>query len=82
MAADHRLDDDELARRLREAHRRVRMLPLTDRADRERLARHYLSICDQAKLDPGRAAARLDNFLAVLDEAADTPREDENTPGD
>jgi hypothetical protein len=73
MAADDRLEDDELARRLREAHRRVRMLPAPGR---ERLARRYLSICDQAKRDPERAAARLETFLAALeDDASDTPRE-------
>ncbi|MEV4221407.1 hypothetical protein [Nonomuraea sp. NPDC049725] len=82
MAADHRLDDDELARGVGGADRRRGLLSRAHPGPRERLARHYLSICDQAKLDPGRAAARLDNFLAVLDEAADTPREDENTPGD
>ncbi|NUP64922.1 MAG: hypothetical protein HOV96_40995 [Nonomuraea sp.] len=75
MAADDRLEDDRLARRLREAHRRVRMLPA---ADKERAARRYLSICDLAKHDPDRAAARLDLFLAHLD----TPREGENTLGD
>lgn len=79
MAADDRLNDDlhedELARRLREAHRRVRALPP---ADRERQARRYLAICDLAKRDPGRAAARLETFMAALD----TPRDGENTPGD
>ncbi|MEQ4719132.1 MULTISPECIES: hypothetical protein [unclassified Nonomuraea] len=75
MAADDRLEDDELARRLREAHRRVRMLPATEKA---RLGRRYLAICDLAKRDPERAAARLDAFLAALD----TPRSGENTLGD
>ncbi|MFG1945098.1 hypothetical protein [Nonomuraea sp. NPDC048826] len=75
MAADHRLEDDELARRLREAHRRVRMLPA---ADRERMGRRYLAICDLAKRDPARAAARLENLMALLD----TPRDAENTHGD
>ncbi|MGR6915034.1 hypothetical protein ACU635_12380 [[Actinomadura] parvosata] len=95
MAADDRLEDDELARRLRDAHRRVRMLPA---ADKERHARRYLSICDLAKRDPERAAARLDAFLTALDEPPhepphgsvpeatpeppDTPRERKNTPGD
>ncbi|WP_084960082.1 hypothetical protein [Thermoactinospora rubra] len=76
MAADDRLEDDSLARRLREAHRRVRMLPP---ADRERLARRYLAICDLAKRDPRRASTRLDAFLA---EVADTPRAQENADGD
>ncbi|MCF6472423.1 hypothetical protein FAF44_29115 [Nonomuraea sp. MG754425] len=83
MAADDRLEDDELARRLRDAHRRVRMLPA---ADRERHARRHLAICDLAKRDPERAAARLEAFLAALDEvshgSADTPRAEENTHGD
>ncbi|NUS05045.1 MAG: hypothetical protein HOV97_21080, partial [Nonomuraea sp.] len=47
-------------------------------ADKDRAARRYLSICDLAKHDPDRAAARLDLFLAHLD----TPREGENTLGD
>ncbi|HLU71498.1 MAG TPA: hypothetical protein VKZ82_04925 [Nonomuraea sp.] len=75
MAADHRLEDDALARRLREAHRRVRMLPAPER---ERLGRRYLAICDLAKRDPGRAAARLESLMALLD----TPRDAENTRGD
>jgi hypothetical protein len=83
MAADDRLEDDELARRLRDAHRRVRMLPA---AEKERIARRYLTICDLAKRDPERAAARLEVFLASLDETLegpfDTPREGENTHGD
>ncbi|MFG1704655.1 hypothetical protein ACFLIM_15830 [Nonomuraea sp. M3C6] len=74
MAADDRLEDDELARRLREAHRRVRLLPA---ADKERAARRYLTICDLAKRDPERAATRLDAFLASLDGALDTPRNEE-----
>ncbi|GAA1665731.1 hypothetical protein GCM10009733_074230 [Nonomuraea maheshkhaliensis] len=79
MAADDRLEDDELARRLREAHRRVRMLPA---AEKDRIARRYLAICDVAKRDPERAAVRLEAFLASLDDAYDTPRDEENTPGD
>ncbi|GAA3108255.1 hypothetical protein AB0K12_18545 [Nonomuraea sp. NPDC049419] len=79
MAADDRLEDDELARRLREAHRRVRMLP-ADR--RERLGRRYLAICDLAKHDRERAALRLGAFLRALDEAFDTPRSEENPLGD
>ncbi|WP_214323326.1 hypothetical protein [Nonomuraea sediminis] len=75
MAADDRLEDDELARRLREAHRRVRMLPP---AEKERCARRYLAICDLAKRDPERAAARLEAFLTSLD---DTPRGKESPLG-
>ncbi|MEW1842722.1 hypothetical protein AB0392_32675 [Nonomuraea angiospora] len=51
------------------------MLPATEK---ERLARRYLAICDLAKRDPERAAARLDAFLAALD----TPRSEENALGD
>ncbi|WP_157250887.1 hypothetical protein [Nonomuraea typhae] len=80
MAADDRLDDDikddELAWRLREAHRRVRMLPTEEK---ERFARKYLAICDLAKRDPERAASRLETFLEGL---GDTPRGQENTSGD
>ena len=79
MAADDRLEDDSLARRLREAHRRVRMLPA---AEKERLARRYVAICDLAKRDPERAAVRLEAFLAALDIDFDTPRAPENTLGD
>jgi hypothetical protein len=83
MAAEDRLEDDELARRLREAHRRVRMLSTsTSVAEKERMARRYLAICDLAKRDPERAAARLEAFLASLDGASDTPRNEENTLGD
>ncbi|MBB6351535.1 hypothetical protein FHU36_008118 [Nonomuraea muscovyensis] len=79
MAADDRLEDDELARRLREAHRRVRALTSADKA---RYARRYLAICDLAKRDPARAAARLEALLASLDGDFDTPRAAESTPGD
>jgi cytochrome c-type biogenesis protein CcmH/NrfG len=64
---------------LRDAHRRVRLLPADEK---ERAARRYLAICDLAKRDPERAAARLEAFLACLDTASDTPRNDENTVGD
>jgi hypothetical protein len=91
MAADDRLEDDELARRLREAHRRVRALlaaplpasvPAWTPEEKERLARRYVAICDLAKRDPERAALRLDAFLASLDVDFDTPRAPENTLGD
>ncbi|MEV0586270.1 hypothetical protein [Nonomuraea sp. NPDC050310] len=72
MAADDRLEDDSLARRLREAHRRVRLLP-------PGMQRRFITICDLAKHDPARASARLDAFLAEVD---DTPRAQENTLGD
>jgi hypothetical protein len=83
MAADdrveHDLDRDPLARRLREAHRRVRLLPA---AEKDRLGRRYLAICDLAKRDPERAAERLEAFLGRLDGVFDTPRAPENTLGD
>ncbi|MET9339515.1 MULTISPECIES: SCO5555 family protein [unclassified Nonomuraea] len=79
MAADDRLEDDELARRLREAHRRVRLLPT---AHRERFARRYLAICDLAKRDPERAATRLATFLAELNSESDTPGAQKNASGD
>ncbi|MEU7001988.1 hypothetical protein [Nonomuraea sp. NPDC046570] len=83
MAADDRLEDEEdtLARRLREAHRRVRALPVAA-PEKERLARRYLAICDLAKRDPDRASARLEAFLAGLDADSDTPRGHQNTLGD
>jgi hypothetical protein len=55
------------------------MLPA---AEKERLGRRYVAICDLAKRDPERAAARLDAFLAALDSDFDTPRAPENTLGD
>ncbi|WP_113698656.1 hypothetical protein [Nonomuraea lactucae] len=79
MAADDRLDDDPLARRLREAHRRVVALPAPEK---ERFARRYLAICELAKRDPERAAARLEVFVASLGGDLDTPRAPESTPGD
>lgn len=57
----------ELARRLREAHRRVRPLPPTTR---RRLHRHLLTITDLAKRDPALAARRLETFLTDLDTEA------------
>ncbi|GAA4223557.1 hypothetical protein FHR32_001314 [Streptosporangium album] len=84
MAADDRLtrSENELARRLRDAHRRVRSLraPL---AQRERLARRLLSICDVAKRDLGHAAGRLDLFLLDLDAlVSDTPSAGNIAEGD
>ncbi|WP_344967688.1 hypothetical protein [Streptosporangium fragile] len=68
MAADDRLtrSEDELARRLRDAHRRVRALPVPSE-ERKRLARRLLAICDVAKRDLDHAAARLNLFLLNLD---------------
>ncbi|HEX6471394.1 MAG TPA: hypothetical protein VF069_19995 [Streptosporangiaceae bacterium] len=61
-----------LARRLREAHRRVAGLPATLRP---RLTRQLLIITDLAKRDPRLADSRLELFLADLD------RDPDNGPG-
>jgi hypothetical protein len=53
-----------LARRLRDAHRRVAALSATDRP---RLTRQLLVITDLAKRDPQLARRRLEIFLADLD---------------
>ncbi|GAA3441805.1 hypothetical protein [Planomonospora venezuelensis] len=68
MAADDGLTpaERELARRLRDAHRRVRALPLPAEA-RQRLARRLLVICDLSKHDVDHAVARLKSFLIDLD---------------
>lgn len=86
MAADDRLSDaqaleERLARRLRDAHRRVSelALPLEERA---RLMRRLLAISDVAKRDIARAAGRLDAFMAGLDDAFDTPSRRNMPPGD
>ncbi|MCT9931418.1 hypothetical protein N5079_14450 [Planotetraspora sp. A-T 1434] len=86
MAADDRLNDlqspdDLLARRLRDAHRRVRALALPQE-DRARLTRRLLAICDVAKRDIAHAAARLDAFIAYLDGTFDTPSRRNMPPGD
>ena len=70
MAADDGLrEQTELARRLREAHRRVRSCVVPD-DERARLIRRLLAISDAAKRDISSASARLDAFLHALD---DTP---------
>jgi len=90
MAADDRLianlseiqsEDDQLARRLRDAHRRVRALALPQE-ERARLTRRLLAICDVAKRDVSHAAARLDAFIAYLDTTFDTPSRRNIAPGD
>jgi hypothetical protein len=53
-----------LARRLRDAHRRVAVLPAVDRP---RLTRQLLIITDLAKRDPRLALRRLETFLLDLD---------------
>ena len=73
---------EELARRLRDAHRRVRALGLPEEV-RHRLSRRLLAICDVSKLDVQYAAARLSVFLGDLSELeSDTPSRRNITPGD
>jgi hypothetical protein len=75
-------DADELARRLRDAHRRVRLLAVSPQV-RERLTRRLLAICELAKRDLGHASGRLDALLAELAEIdADTPSARNIAPGD
>jgi hypothetical protein len=57
-----------LARRLRDAHRRVSGLSA---AQRPRLTRQLLIITDLAKRDPRLAARRLEIFLADLERDPD-----------
>ncbi|SDQ37805.1 hypothetical protein [Thermostaphylospora chromogena] len=69
MAADDRLTGDleeDVARRLREAHRRVRVLA-ADSERKTRLARRLVTISDAAKRDLAVAAARLSRFMEDLD---------------
>lgn len=77
MAADDRLTlegpEEDLARRLREAHRRVSAVRLPP-AEKERFARRFVAICEVAKRDLEHAKARLETFLADLDGLSDTPR--------
>jgi len=61
----------ELARRLREAHRRVASLEGTDE-EKRRLASRLIALTDASKRDVARASARLDLLLADLD-AGRTP---------
>ncbi|MEU4409544.1 hypothetical protein AB0F88_33955 [Streptosporangium sp. NPDC023963] len=84
MAADDRLtsSEHELAWRLREAHRRVRSLPVPDE-EKKRLARRLLAICDLAKRDLEHAAGRLDLFLLSIDVVvSDTPSTGNIAEGD
>ncbi|MBP2703292.1 hypothetical protein JOL79_05685 [Microbispora sp. RL4-1S] len=86
MAADDCLNEDQildvlLARRLRDAHRRVRALALPQE-ERVRLTRRLLAISDVAKRDIAHAAARLDTFIACLDGTSDTPSRRNMPPGD
>ena len=61
----------ELARRLRDAHRRVARLEV-DEDEKAGWARRLVALSDAAKHDLARASARLDLLLADLD-AGRTP---------
>ena len=63
----------DLARRLRDAHRRVAALDLPDE-DKARVARRLIALTDASKHDLARASARLDRLLADLD-AGRLPRD-------
>jgi hypothetical protein len=80
MAADDRLIE-VLARRLRDAHRRVRALPAPEE-ERIRLAKRLLAICDAAKRDIHHATLRLEAFIADLDGESDTPSRRNMPSGD
>lgn len=56
----------ELARRLRDAHRRVASLEGTD-DEKARVARRLIALTEASKRDVARASARLDLLLADLD---------------
>jgi hypothetical protein len=60
-----------LARRLRDAHRRVAVLPAPERP---RLTRQLLVITELAKRDPYLARRRLEIFLTDLDPDAGADR--------
>ncbi|GGM93820.1 hypothetical protein GCM10010106_47880 [Thermopolyspora flexuosa] len=91
MAADDRVTDHFresfpglhglLARRLRDAHRRVRLLAVP-REERVRLTKRLLVICDVAKRDIHHANARLEAFLTELAAYYDTPSERNMAAGD
>jgi hypothetical protein len=68
-----------LARRLRDAHRRVAAVPALDRP---RLTRQLLTITDLAKRDPGLACRRLEAFLEDLDAGYPEYPEDAHTHND
>ncbi len=73
-----------LARRLRDAHRRVGGLDLPD-GQKMRVAQRLIALTDASKHDVVRASARLDRLLADLDEgrlaAADAADTQDPAPG-
>ena len=69
----------ELARRLREAHRRVASLDV-DEDEKRRTAMRLIALTDASKRDVARASARLDLLLADLDAGRRLgPEDDEQT---
>jgi hypothetical protein len=68
-----------LARRLRDAHRRVAAVSALDRP---RLTRQLLTITDLAKRDPGLACRRLEAFLDDLDDGDTRDAEDADLNND
>ena len=56
---------DDLSRRLREAHRRVRSVEATP-DEKARVTKRLLAISDAAKHDLARASTRLDALIADL----------------
>ena len=56
----------ELARRLRDAHRRVASLDV-DEDEKRRVATRLIALTDASKRDVARASVRLDLLLADLD---------------
>jgi CRP-like cAMP-binding protein len=57
---------DELAERLRDAHRRVSRLEASP-DEKARVARRLLALTDASKHDLRRASVRLDRLMADLD---------------
>lgn len=69
----------ELARRLRDAHRRVASLEGTD-DEKARVARRLIALTDASKRDVARASARLDLLLADLDAGRPLPPDGADDP--
>ena len=70
----------ELARRLKQAHRRVASLNVDD-DEKARVARRLIALTDASKRDVGRASHRLDLLLADLDAGRRLAPDDQNEPG-
>ncbi|MBC7373636.1 MAG: hypothetical protein H7323_06565 [Frankiales bacterium] len=70
----------ELARRLKQAHRRVASLNVDD-DEKARVAGRLIALTDASKRDVGRASHRLDLLLADLDAGRRLAPDDQNEPG-